>query len=113
MSAHLTLQEVAKAISYCPETGAFHRVSSGRPTGSINSITGYIVVSIGKKTFQGHRIAWLLPSGNWRAKIGSRKTTKYLGFFGSMDEAAHAYNKAAIEYFCEFAVLNPIGADYE
>lgn len=33
-----------------------------------------------------------------------------LGYSDKADEAAHMYNKAAIEYFGEFAVLNPVGS---
>lgn len=33
----------------------------------------------------------------------------YVGTFHTRDEAAHAYNKKAIELFGEFATLNPVG----
>jgi hypothetical protein len=44
-----------------------------------------------------------------RIKVNGKEIC--VGRFDSVDEAAHAYNKAAILYHGEFAVLNPIGQD--
>jgi hypothetical protein len=45
----------------------------------------------------------------FRAEIYVNNQRIHLGCFKSQDEAAHAYNKAAIQYHGEFACLNPVG----
>ncbi len=53
-------------------------------------------------------VCWDKKSKKWRAQIGIDKKRIYLGFFEIEIDAAKAYNKAAVEYFGEFARLNPI-----
>jgi hypothetical protein len=45
------------------------------------------------------------------AFITVNKKRIQIGVFATADEAAHAYNKAAIKHFGEYACLNPIGVD--
>lgn len=49
------------------------------------------------------------PSGKWRAQISQANKSRYLGTFDCEHAAGHAYNRAAIELFGEFAALNPVG----
>lgn len=46
--------------------------------------------------------------GKWRAVIGVNGKKIYLGSYNDPKEAARAYNKAALKYHGEFAVLNEV-----
>lgn len=51
----------------------------------------------------------VVKKGNkWRAKIGVNRKHILLGYYSSKEEAARAYNEAAIKYFGEFARLNDV-----
>lgn len=60
----------------------------------------------GSSKFKGVR--WHKRDKKWYAYIKFKGKLKHLGCFTDEIVAAKAYNKAAIEYFGEFAYLNPI-----
>lgn len=61
-----------------------------------NSTSGYKGVSFSK---------W---SGRWRARIKVQGKSKYLGQFDTKEDAALAYNVAAVEFHGAFALLNNV-----
>lgn len=67
-----------------------HRENQGNRKIAINNTSG----------FKG--VSFYRPQKKWKAVISDI----YLGYFTTPEEAAQAYDKAAIDYYGEFAKLN-------
>lgn len=63
----------------------------------------------GVKRFKG---VCHLKNGNWRAAIKVDGQLRHLGTYENIEEAARAYDKAALEHFGKFARLNFSDLDF-
>lgn len=53
-------------------------------------------------------VTWSRGAGKWQAQIQAPNTPRYLGLFTSEEDAARAYNAAALKAFGSYAYLNEV-----
>lgn len=65
----LTLDKAKENFIYNPETGVFLRVKNNKLTGNLNCKNKYIYLTIGRKFYLAHRVAWLMVYGEWPTSL--------------------------------------------
>lgn len=68
----ITLEELKRQIHYDPKTGIFTWLTDAKKGGfkagriaKSKDTYGYIQISINKKVYKGHRLAWFYMTGEW------------------------------------------------
>lgn len=66
------LRELEENYSYDPDTGYFTRIQKTSPHNNIGDIAGYggmsryyVVIALKKRSYNAHRLVWLLMTGTW------------------------------------------------
>lgn len=112
-------------------TAKMHRVIMGDPVGLVDHVNregldnqrhNLRVVTVSQNAHNRKRnsnntsgykgVGWRKDLGKWTAIIGVDGRRLFLGFFTHREEAARAYDAAAVEHVGEHATLNfPVGSD--
>jgi len=80
--------------------------SNLRPATQSENIRNSKLYSTNTSGFKG--VSQVKKTGKWRAMICANHRNKFLGSFSDKEDAARAYNEAALKYYGEFARFDPV-----
>lgn len=98
MKKDITAEEVRELLSYDPVTGIFTRRTgprAGMQAGHFRK-TGYCSVSIYKRYYEAHRLAWFYMTGRWPIRIDHVDLNPSNNAFKNLREALPWQNNANI-----------------
>lgn len=100
----------AMLVDHIDGDGLNNRRANLRPaTKSQNQANGRHLLKPHKTSSPYRGVYFEKARRRWRAAINSGGRTRSLGVFPTAEDAAVAYNVAALDAFGEFATLNPVG----
>ena len=94
----------AVGIDHRNGDGLDNRRANLRITTQAQNCANTRIRSNNKSGFKG--VSWRADSSAWVAQIKRGEKSHYLGLFSDREDAARAYDAAAVEFFGEFARIN-------
>ena len=100
----LTAQQKVDHIKHADGSHYQDRLENLRICSNSENIRNCRLSSRNTSGYKG--VCWNKPTSKWRARIRISGKLLHLGFFHTPEDAAEAYDAAAIRYFGEFSLTN-------
>ena len=95
----LSQDQLKQVLIYEPLTGLFRSKICKSKTGALKVVgfvnwKGYILVSVGKRQYRAHRLAWLYMTGQWPAEqVDHENTVKADNRWSNLRLASNRFNQ--------------------
>lgn len=95
----ITIERLKVVLSYDPKTGYFTwlnpasaHIKTGQRAGTVG-VLGYVHITISRRIYLGHRLAWFYMTGEWPSdEIDHKDLNKSNNAWSNLREATHAEN---------------------
>lgn len=106
MHRHILSARKGQKVDHINRNSLDNRKSNLRLASSSQNAANSKRLKNSKSLYRG--VSWDSRCQKWLAQIQVKRKNLFLGRFHCIKQAAKAYNSAAIEFFGEYARLNPI-----